>query len=147
MYSQQFTLCYCLVESLLLRYQSITPFLSSAPPPTKNPGSASEFVACYSCSIPMCTSPHLRLISWYMIRSYRRSVFSTLEKKVGKFCSWRSIREMCQERRIRAFLKPENLKRKKYIKIQNTDPLWKYLKNGKLRDFNPTFALHFLACG
>ena len=41
MYSQQFTLCYSLVKSLLLRiclrHQSVIPFLSGAPPPKKNP--------------------------------------------------------------------------------------------------------------
>ena len=67
-------------------------------------------------------------------------------KKGKKYCSWRSIQEICRERGIWAFLKPENHKRKKDVKIQNTDPLSKSLKNGKLRDFNATFALHFLAC-
>ena len=44
MYSQQFTLCYCLVKSLLLRiclrHQSVITFFSGASPPKKNPGSA-----------------------------------------------------------------------------------------------------------
>ena len=49
MYSQQFTLCYCLVKSLqkafffvfafkiCLRHQSVKPFLSDATAPKKNP--------------------------------------------------------------------------------------------------------------
>ena len=49
-------------------------------------------------------------------------------KKGKEILRWRSIQEICQERGIKAFLKPENCKRKKYIKIQYTDPLWKSLK-------------------
>ena len=45
-----------------------------------------------------------------------------------------------------SLFKTRKPQKKKDIKIQNTDPLSKSLKNGKLRDFNATFALHFLAC-
>ena len=54
MYSQQFTLCYCPAKAfflvftfkICLRHQSVTPFLSDATSPLKNPWSAPASVAC-----------------------------------------------------------------------------------------------------
>ena len=50
MYSQEFTLCYWLVKSVLhipfkvcLRHQSVTLFLCGAPTPKTNPGSAPAY--------------------------------------------------------------------------------------------------------
>ena len=50
MYSQQLTLCYCIVKAFFfrfankncLRHQSVTPFLNGAAPPKKNLGSITE---------------------------------------------------------------------------------------------------------
>ena len=50
MYSQQLTLCYCIVKAFFfrfankncLRHQSVTPFLNGAAPPKKNLGSTTE---------------------------------------------------------------------------------------------------------
>ena len=61
MYSQQYTLCYCLVKSLLRtcafkicwRHQSVTLFLSGAPPPKKNPWSAPAIFTLYTKSYPV----------------------------------------------------------------------------------------------
>jgi len=50
-YSQKFTLCYCVVKAfffrfaikiICLRHQSVMPFLNGATPPKKNPGSTPE---------------------------------------------------------------------------------------------------------
>ena len=54
MYSQQFTLCYCPAKAfflvftfkICLRHQSVTPFLSYATSPLKNPWSAPPSVVC-----------------------------------------------------------------------------------------------------